>query len=69
MRLIGLDPLNNNAEMRAIVIHGADYVTEEHIAKWGKVGRSEGCLALAPHMLPQVLGLLGPGRMVYADKV
>ncbi|AUW58031.1 twin-arginine translocation pathway signal protein [Sphingobium sp. SCG-1] len=69
MRLLGLDPLNNNAEMRAIVVHGADYVSEDHIARWGKCGRSEGCLAVAPHMLPQVLGLLGPGRMVYADKV
>ena len=69
MRLIGLDEGNNNAEARAIVIHGADYVSENQIATWGKLGRSEGCLALAPHMLPQVLGLLGPGRMLYADKV
>ncbi len=69
MRLLGLDPLNNNAESRAIVIHGADYVSEEHIATWGKVGRSEGCFAVARHMLPQLLGLLGPGRMLYADKI
>ncbi|MET0371824.1 MAG: murein L,D-transpeptidase catalytic domain family protein [Sphingobium sp.] len=69
MRLIGLDPQNNNAEPRAIVVHGADYVSEEHVATWGKCGRSEGCFALAQHMLPQVLGLLGPGRMLYADKV
>jgi hypothetical protein len=69
MRLTGLDPHNNNAEPRAIVIHGADYVGENHIATWGKVGRSEGCFAVAPHMLPQVLALLGPGRLLYADKV
>jgi hypothetical protein len=69
MRLIGLDPVNNNAEPRAIVIHGADYVSEEHIATWGKLGRSEGCFAVARHMLPQVLGMLGPNRMLYADKV
>ena len=69
MRLIGLDPMNNNAEARAIVIHGAAYATEDHIAKWGKLGRSEGCLAVAPHILPQVLGMLGPGRLVYADKI
>ncbi|WP_340264278.1 murein L,D-transpeptidase catalytic domain family protein [Sphingobium mellinum] len=69
MRLMGLDPENNNAEMRAIVIHGADYVSENHIATWGKIGRSEGCFAVAPHMLPQLLGLLGPGRMVYANKL
>jgi hypothetical protein len=69
MRLLGLDPDNSNAEPRAIVIHGADYVSEEHIAAWGKLGRSEGCFAVARHMLPQVLGMLGPNRMLYADKV
>jgi hypothetical protein len=69
MRLEGLDPQNNNAEMRAIVIHGADYVNEDHIATWGKIGRSEGCFAVARHMLPQLLGLLGPGRMIYANKL
>jgi len=69
MRLAGLDPQNNNAELRAIVVHGADYVSEDHIATWGKIGRSEGCFAVARHMLPQLLGLLGPGRMVYANKL
>ncbi len=69
MRLVGLEPANNNAEPRAIVIHGADYVSENQIATWGKCGRSEGCFAVAQHMLPQVLGLIGPGRMIYADKL
>ncbi|CAM8651030.1 MULTISPECIES: murein L,D-transpeptidase catalytic domain family protein [Sphingobium] len=69
MRLLGLDPQNNNAEPRAIVIHGADYVSEDHVAAWGKCGRSEGCFAVAPHLVPQVLGMLGPGRMLYADKI
>ena len=69
MRLIGLDPQNNNAEARAIVIHGADYVSEDHVAAWGKCGRSEGCFAVAPHIVPQVLGMMGPGRMLYADKL
>lgn len=69
MRLYGLDPANNNAEARAIVLHSADYVSEEHIATWGKLGRSEGCFVVARHMLPQVLGMLGPNRLLYADKV
>lgn len=68
MRLIGLDPTNNMAEDRAIVVHAAPYVTEDHIAQWGKVGRSQGCFALAPHMLSQVLGMLGQGRMLYAGR-
>jgi hypothetical protein len=69
MRLLGLDADNSNAEPRAIVIHGADYVSEDHIATWGKVGRSEGCFAVARHMIPQVLAMLGPNRMLYADKL
>ncbi len=69
MRLLGLDPANSNAEPRAIVVHGADYVSEDHVAKWGKTGRSEGCFAVARHMIPQVLGMLGPNRMLFADKI
>ena len=68
MRLIGLDPSNNLADPRAIVVHSAPYATEDHIGRWGKLGRSEGCFVVAPHMLEAVLGLLGPGRMLYADK-
>lgn len=69
MRLDGLDYSNNNAEARAIVVHGADYVSEQHVSSWGKAGRSEGCFAVAPHLISQVIGLLGPGRMIYAGKV
>ncbi|MEP6785166.1 MAG: murein L,D-transpeptidase catalytic domain family protein [Sphingomonadales bacterium] len=69
MRLVGLDRTNDLADPRAIVIHAAPYVSEDHIATWGKAGRSEGCFVIAPHMLEPVLSLLGPGRMLYADKV
>lgn len=68
MRLIGLEPTNDLADPRAIVIHGAPYVGENHIATWGKIGRSEGCFVVAPHMLDAVVSLLGPGRLLYADK-
>lgn len=68
MRLNGLEPTNNLADPRAIVIHGAPYVGENHIATWGKIGRSEGCFVVAPHMLDAVVSLLGPGRLLYADK-
>lgn len=69
MRLIGLDPTNNNADMRAIVVHGAPYVSEDHIATFGKLGRSEGCFVVAPHLIRQVLELVGPGRLIYAAKI
>jgi hypothetical protein len=68
-RLIGLDPSNDNAEARAIVIHGAWYVSDDMVRQHGKLGRSEGCFAFAEDRLDKVLELLGPGRLIYADKV
>ena len=68
MRLAGLDPQNNNAEARAIVVHGADYVTEDHVATWGKCGRSEGCFAFCEDDRNEVLARLGEGRLLYAGK-
>lgn len=68
-RLIGLDPYNNNAEARAIVIHGADYVSEDLIRTQGKLGRSEGCFALRRDDISMALSLLGEGTMLYADRV
>jgi hypothetical protein len=41
-RLIGLDPDNNEALQRAIVIHGAPYVSPSLIAAQGRIGRSQG---------------------------
>jgi hypothetical protein len=68
-RLVGLEPDNNNADPRAIVIHGADYVSYRMIETWGKVGRSEGCFALRRDDISMVLSLLGEGTMLYADRV
>lgn len=68
-RLVGLDPDNNNAEARAIVIHAAWYVSPGMVREHGKLGRSEGCFAFAENDLVAVLERLGPGRLLYADKI
>jgi hypothetical protein len=67
MRLDGLDPTNSNALSRAIVVHGAWYVTEEMIGHSGMLGRSQGCFAVADSSLPEIMARLGPGRLIYAD--
>lgn len=68
MRLRGLDPTNNNAEARAVVVHGASYVSAEMARQHGKIGRSQGCFAFAETDLDQVLARLGPGRLLLAVK-
>jgi len=68
MRLEGLDPTNDHAAARAIVVHGAWYVSEEMVRRFGMLGRSEGCLAVANSSLEEILARLGPGRLIYADK-
>lgn len=68
IRLDGLDPTNDQAEARAIVVHGAAYVSADMARTAGKIGRSEGCFAFAAADLGQVLDRLGPGRLIVAGR-
>jgi hypothetical protein len=67
-RLIGLDPDNDQALPRAIVIHAAPYVTHEMAKIQGRVGRSQGCFTVTQLDLEMVLERLGPGRLLFAGK-
>lgn len=69
MRLEGLDPSNDQAFPRAIVIHAADYATPAHVARWGRLGRSNGCFAVGPEELPGALYQLQGGRLLVADRL
>lgn len=68
-RLIGLDPTNDNALDRAIVVHSAWYANKDMIESHGMLGRSQGCFAVGERDLDQVFARLGAGRMIYAAKV
>lgn len=68
LRLSGLDYSNDRALERAIVVHGAPYVGEHMIRDFGKLGRSEGCFAVAQTDLYGVMARLPPGHMIFADK-
>lgn len=69
MRLAGLDADNSNAENRALVVHAAWYVSPAIARDTGKLGRSEGCFAVAGDSLDAVLSQLGPGRLLYASGI
>jgi len=69
VRLGSLDPDNSNTFDRAIVMHSADYCTQAHVDKWGRLGRSNGCFALAPQDFMFALQNLSGGRVIFADRL
>ena len=67
LRLRGLDPgLNDRAEERAIVMHGAWYVSPDQIRRYGRLGRSWGCPALAKNIAPRVIDRIKDGTFLFA---
>jgi hypothetical protein len=59
LRLNGIEKnINDNALERAIVIHGASYVSENFIQKYGRIGRSFGCPALPLEQNKQIIDLI-----------
>ena len=69
VRLEGLDPDNSFAFDRAIVMHSADYATQAHLERWGRLGRSNGCFALSPEDFLDALAHLSGGRLLFADRL
>jgi hypothetical protein len=69
IRLEGLDRDNSQALPRAIVMHPAAYAAPSMIATYGKLGRSEGCFAMAPEQFSEALWHLSGGRLLYADRI
>ena len=67
LRLRGLDAgLNDQAEARAIVVHGARYVNEDIVGQLGRLGRSQGCPALSEEAAPRVIELIRGGTVVFS---
>lgn len=66
LMLHGLDRgVNCQAEKREVIMHGADYVSEDFIAQQGRLGRSWGCPAVPRADMPRMIELLAGGGYLY----
>lgn len=67
LKLKGLDEgINDRAEDRHIVMHGAWYVSADHVRQYGMLGRSWGCPALSQQDAKPVIDKIKGGSFVFA---
>lgn len=64
--LHGLEKSNDRAFERAIVMHGAPYVSMEFLEKYGRMGRSWGCPAVSDAIRKKILPAIKNGAVLYA---
>ena len=66
LRIDGMNKgVNDNARKRAIVIHGADYVSTDFIEDYGRLGRSFGCPALPSNDTQEIIDLIKNGSCLF----
>lgn len=59
LKLDGLEKgLNDKARERAVVVHGADYVSESFIRQNKRLGRSQGCPAIPVEMNAKIINVI-----------
>jgi hypothetical protein len=67
LRLDGLDKgINDRARDRAIVMHGAPYVSESFVKATGRLGRSWGCPAVSADVARPLIDRVKGGGLVFA---
>lgn len=66
LKLLGVEPgVNSLAAARGIVIHGANYVSENQISSQGYLGRSQGCPAVAPEINDSLIETIKEGSCLF----
>ncbi|WP_069658180.1 murein L,D-transpeptidase catalytic domain family protein [Arcticibacter eurypsychrophilus] len=68
LRINGMDrKFNSNALNRAVVIHGAPYVSQEFVNQHGRLGRSLGCPALPEALTPAIINTIKNRTTLYIN--
>ncbi|KAA9338628.1 murein L,D-transpeptidase catalytic domain family protein [Hymenobacter busanensis] len=68
LKLQGVDEgYNDNALERSVVMHGADYVSEDFIQQYGRLGRSLGCPALPMDQYAQIIDAVHGGTCLFLN--
>jgi len=66
LRLNGMDAGFNSAALeRAVVVHGADYVSKDFIAGQKRLGRSWGCPAVSNQVIGKVINWIKDGTCLF----
>lgn len=68
LRLDGMDSgFNSNARTRDIVVHGASYVNQGTIDVLGRLGRSQGCPAVASELVDKVINAIAGKTVLFIN--
>lgn len=66
LRLLGLERgINDNAYRRNVVIHGARYAEGDVARRYGQLGRSWGCPAVAPKLVKPIIDTIKHRSLVF----
>ena len=57
--------INDNAEDRKIVIHGASYVSDRYLQSRSAIGRSHGCPAVASRLSKNIIETIKDGSVLF----
>jgi len=57
--------INDNAQRRQIIVHGAEYATENFIRNTGRLGRSFGCPAVPPADIRPIVNTIKDGTALF----